>query len=575
MPDERRTPSVGISSSVAVFLLFMSVCCMLSLSSKDNHENRHKQRDRGSGGNDMKWIVIPDHVPNFAMISVMSIGILVMVVFMFKRRDLTTQVAQSISRHDLHSKFSLWSITAFFVGVCVLGINYILAEISCGSKWTVCDHNEMEIMLVNASNMVFHIVFVAFASCETIVCWALRGLNIKRSQLVWHGLAVVQAANIALWFDSVLTESHHRNKNDADIFIAYFTFCNATKENRNDSEADEWCSESIVAKWFVMSIPYLFPITIEFSLLVSETFLDKSIGAESNGFNENDVESVVVPESINHRRCSSAEDSTELTPLRSSSRNENSNPESTSNSTNSSRSNIFILISVIINIVYLVLTILLFIGEKSVNDGPYIKDQSQTYNNIFAVYSVGYEMFSITCCIVGIHSCRTFKRHRSHTSFLEYLLLFATSGVLFQSIKRLVAFAVRNASDNELNIVYYLLEFLDMTQALLQIVFYYYAKDVKLRTTNNGGRADSPTKVFVLKCTMVVISITNFATWISDSFLLPELSTSVTPSEYSIEQWPVFDNVVTPIVIFFRFNCALLFWCIATDVFRPGELHEE
>jgi len=112
--------------------------------------------------------------------------------------------------------------------------------------------------------------------------------------------------------------------------------------------------------------------------------------------------------------------------------------------------------------------------------------EPQMYDDIFAVYAVVYDSFCIICCAVGIHRSRSFKSHPSHTSFLEYLLLFSTSGVLFQSSKRIMGYHV-NSETSDLYAAYYLLEFLDMVQALLQIVFYFYAKDVKLPLTSYGG----------------------------------------------------------------------------------------
>jgi len=302
--------------------------------------------------------------------------------------------------------------------------------------------------------------------------------------------------------------------------------------------------------------------------LVSEFLLDKSrpVDTEVQHFNE-DAEDEGASSNVPENTV----DGHLLSPLVSS-RNENPAGENIPISSNAGSSKIFVMIAVIINIFYLVLTILVFVGYKS-NDSE-VEVQLQTYDNVFTVYSVVYDFFLITCCAVGIHCCRRFKRQHSHTSFLEYLLLFATSGVLYASIRRTVAFAVNTAPSDWISF-YYMVAFLDMIQSVLQIVFYFYAKDVKLQLTDDGGRADSRFIVAVFKNITVVIFISNFAIWISDSFLLPEMSSSVTPSSYTIEQWPVFDNVITPITIFFRFNSALLFWCIGTDVSPPGALHVE
>jgi len=572
MPEEQTSSSVWMSSSVVVFLLIASICCMLSLSSS-------KEIHHGGGGTHSTPIRIPNYIPNIAMLVVMSIGIAAMVVFVCKRAHLTVgeQEHQLVGRHNLHSKFSLWSITAFFIGYCTLDINYLVVEISCADRWTRCDHDEMEIFLDNVVEVAFHVACVAFSICETVVCWTMKRVSFKSSQWVWHGLAVVQAANVALWFDSVLEESQHRINENADSFDAYFSFCNPTSANGSHSETDdEWCSDwSIAARWFVLSIPFLFPITIEFSLLVSETFLHKSIGAESPSSTERAGQGASVSHRENqiHRLRSLTEAPDERTPLLQRRRSENSTSENTPGSLNSSRSQIFIIISIVINIVYLVLTILVFVGNKS-NQLPQITHELQTYDNVFTLYSVLYDLFSIICCAAGITLCRRFRRQHSHTSFLEYLLLFATSGVLLQSIKRIIALGVNGETSDWIS-AYYMVEVLDIVQALLQIVFYYYAKDVKLQLTDDGGHADSLRRLAVFKNIVVVIAITNFATWISDSFVLPEMGASVTPSSYVIQQWPVFDNVVTPITIFFRFNSALLFWCIDTDVVRPGEFHHE
>jgi len=141
-------------------------------------------------------------------------------------------------------------------------------------------------------------------------------------------------------------------------------------------------------------------------------------------------------------------------------------------------------------------------------------------------------------------------------------------------MKRIVGFAAD--SDASMFGFYVTCGCLDIVQSLLQIVFYYFAKDVKLQPFNdNGERADNARWVTIFNASLVVISVSNLFIWMSDSFLLPEILPGITPSDYVIEQWPVFDNTVTPITIFFRFNSALLFWCIGTDVFRPGELHQE
>jgi len=583
MPHEQSTSSVGVSSSVATFLLITSVCCILSLSNTANDGEKQKNRTQNSlelEAHDppstpvTSLIRFHNYAPKFAMLCVMSIGIVAMIVFILKRERVTTRHVTSSNRHELHGIYSLRSITAFFIGVCTLGAAYIIVEFSCINMWRDCGD---EVLLINVSEVIFRIVLVAFASCETLVCWVIKDVNFRPSQWVWHGLAVVQAANVALWFDSVLRESKHRIDETVGSFDAYFTFCNHTPANGSHSEESAWCSQSSIAgELFVISSPLLYPIAIEFSLLVSETFLEKTIGAKTHDNAVGNNNQVVRPQPTVWRRVTSWFTNVfyrnrphERTPLL---------PNPNKNLTISVVSQIFILTFAIINVVYVVLSVLIFIGYKSKRGRKNLL-QSKVYNDIFEFYLIFYYFCCIICCAVGIHTCRKFRRPSSPTNFLEYLLLFSTSGVLLQSLKRLMAVS---AIRHRFSSAYCVEEILDVLLALVQIVFYYNAKDVKLLLINDGGSGpgrhpepDNPVSVAVFKNITFVIAVSNFASWISDSFLLPEMDTSITPSNSIIESWPHFDNVVTPILIFFRFNSALLFWCLGTDVFRSGELHED
>ena len=547
----------GISTSFAVFLLVTSVCCILSLSRTDNSTTNTTHR--GISAEQRKMFRVPKYVPNLAMTLVMLIGIAAMVILMFKPGDLTTtgDEGQLTRRHYLHRKHSLRSIMFFFAVGSMLHLNYLIVEFVSTESWTHCDRQDITVN--NASELIFHSVCIIFATCETIVCWIIKPCNFKPSQCVWHGVAIVQAANFAVWFDSLLKESYHRIYDNAEFFDSYFSFCNMTSQNRNRSET--WSSDSsIAAKWFTWSIPFLFPVTIEFVLLVSETLLGKVI---SRSRSRNSDQS-------NHANVPAAGPANQETPLLPDG-NENPNRACLPQSyTNSRCSKIFILGSFISNIFYSLLTILIFVGYK-LSGSPDIVNQLQTFDNVFAIYTVLYDVFSILCCVVGILSCRKFRRPHSHTSFLEYLLLVATCGVLLQSMKRIMAFI--SSTDAPMLAWYVASGILDMCQSILQIVFYYFAKDVKLQPFDrpNDGQADSASSVAVFNAMLAVTSATNFFMWISDSFLLPEILPGITPFYYLIEQWPVFDNAVTPITIFFRFNSALLFWCIGTDVFQRDE----
>ena len=149
--------TVGISSSVAVFLLIVSICCVLSLSSRD--------LPRDNLGNSTKSIVVPSYVPNIALICILLAGITAIVIFICKKVELTVRNdgCQFTGRHDLHRKYSFYSIAVFYIGICTLDMNYLLVVFSCKSNWLDCWPNNMEYFLANVVMVIFHIVGTIFA----------------------------------------------------------------------------------------------------------------------------------------------------------------------------------------------------------------------------------------------------------------------------------------------------------------------------------------------------------------------------------------------------------------------------
>jgi len=578
MPAAQRT--VGISSSVAVFLLITAICCVLSLSSRELHD----LDDDNCSSSHTTNIVVSSYVPNNALICVMLTGIIAMIIFVCKKGELTASNSgcELTRRHELHRKYSFYSIAIFFVGVCTLDMNYLLVEFFCISNWFDCRHIDKEYFRANVVLIIFHTVGMAFAFFEIVVCWMIRNVNFNRSQLVWHLLAVVQAANITVWFHSLLTEAYNRIEARHHSIDAYFSFCDNATLSNDTFMCDK---SSIVTRWFLISAPVLFPVTIEFNILVIETLLDRSrlIEPERDNFIENTQEGDDYEEN---------EDPDEGTPLLHGQSNTETNLIG-------SKSKIFTSIFVIVNVVYLLLSVVVFLGCKYYK----LDNQLKYFNDIYTVFKSVYHLFLISCSVVGMISSMGLKRQQhTHISFLEYILLFAMSGVLFQSVKRIVAFSVNRKSSAIASLVsaYYMTDLLDLIQVTSQTVFYYYVKDVKPQLSNTPqNQRLRPTSVCspdnaspvsghdehfsraqrrsvdIFKNIIFIMAIGNFVKWIIDSFLYPDMMAYITPTkDYVIDSWPVFDNVMIPIYIFFRYNSAMLFWCIHKKLSRPGQHHQ-
>ena len=548
MPAEQRTSAAWISSSVAVFLILTSVCIVLLLStgSKDDDDKTGQTR-----------IEIANYVPKVVMFCVTSIAIVAMVVFIVRRKEMTSRENEIhfTNRHIRHRLFSFRSLLVFFIAGVILHLNYIFFEFACISRWTDC---ETEIKVLNIFEVIVHITCLIFISCETIICWVMKDLSFKQSSWFWHGLAIVQAANIVQWFDALFEEADSRVKNKSDVFEMYFTLCNATAENRSFSATYVCSKSSSLVQWVDWSIPVFFPISIEFFLLVTENFLDRSIGAESRRLNQNAEEgrpnndNEANRQEDNHAppagQPNRSNDNEELTPLL----NGNFSRENTTPSAKLIGLIIFIMVTGFMNVIYFVLSIIVYLNHRSESEA-----HSQTIDNVFTIHVNVYYLFSIFCSVVGFLSCRKFQRRHLRTSFLEYLLLFSTSGVLLQSFKRMVAFTADKETSGWIP-VYNMAEILDIIEAPLQILFYFYARDVIPQLCNNRSS--------VFKTIIIAIFINNLTEWGINSIFYANLFISITPFGHSIEQWPVFDNAVNPISIFFRFNSALMYLCIGMDL---------
>jgi len=92
---------------------------------------------------------------------------------------------------------------------------------------------------------------------------------------------------------------------------------------------------------------------------------------------------------------------------------------------------------------------------------------------------------------------------------------------------------------------------------LLQVVFYAYAKSVRIRTVENVGFA-TRCKVSTLRIVISSFALCNFALWVEDSFIETRSSETSWQKQY-FDNWPVIYNIFNPLALVFRFNSVLLF----------------
>jgi len=101
----------------------------------------------------------------------------------------------------------------------------------------------------------------------------------------------------------------------------------------------------------------------------------------------------------------------------------------------------------------------------------------------------------------------------------------------------------------------------------LQIVLYFFAKDVNFSNQQNAANYVDGRRYFqrffsnktAFMDVLIIMAFSNLNLWANDSFVLP-FANDINTSGVGNTHWKVLDNVMKPVSIFFLFNSAMFFW---------------
>jgi len=190
-------------SAVVVFFLLLSPCIVLSLFTVVSDDFKTSYAD----------------VPKIFTIGLMFVGFIPILAFLrmpkqkegtgIKLRD------QHTRRHFCHSYVSLFGIMAFYFQGIVFDINSIIGGFDCQPPWSVCDNGY--VIRYHVVDLIFYFVRPIFMGLECAVCGMMVFYLFAQTAWVTYSVAIVQASNIAICFQALVSESYHHQHHDRSL----------------------------------------------------------------------------------------------------------------------------------------------------------------------------------------------------------------------------------------------------------------------------------------------------------------------------------------------------------------------
>ena len=520
--------------AVALFFVLESSCIVLSLFTVVDEGFKTAYAD----------------VPKLFVLAMMLIGFIPMITFIRipkQEADAGSKLEDPHScRHYVHSYISLMGIMIFYFQGIVFDINNIIAGFNCQPLWSVCDNGY--VIRYHVVDLLFYFVRPVFMGLECIVCYMMVFYSF--AQTTWmttYSVAVIQVANIAICFQSLVSESyHHHNSTSLEI---NFLSTSCWRQHHNNSWSDCptssngtaeccWPEDNRLLHWLEVYNPLLYPVVIEFSLLVGEVMLGKLYkGPDTSSSDSHSDEDVGDEEEINGNDAV-----------------DNGSPDDFHLVTLNRRhlrilrfthflQHRWTLVVVLIVIPLVSNAINIAVASTSKDPSrPLIKLQETAIDGwlialclLFILHAIFYS------CFISVYSS---KHPSAHMSSIYYLPLFSSAGSFLLITRRFILSTVSHSSTT-----YILKQLAEMGQVCMQVLLLYKIAYVDLAAVMLGGKK---VKIYSL---LIFAFMLNITFWGMNSLSPRE---SYVDIEEAVE-WGIFDDIVGPLNIFFRFSSMLIF----------------
>ncbi len=209
-----------------------------------------------------------------------------------------------------------------------------------------------------------------------------------------------------------------------------------------------------------------------------------------------------------------------------------------------------VLLPLVYNLLYIVLTAVAFNGGGN----------QEVWKTVYLIFRLGYKTAMNVACICGFAFSGSLKPKFRKFTGLELMLILTTSGYSLKlCLKTMAVFHKYLApdvqdpdKDDALDLVNAVL---NIVSVCLQTVFLCHAGRVTRPDPDRGVSTR-------FRAVLLYLALSNFVTWINDSFIVYQNYDSLTPHQghfFGKGVWPKMYYVLFPLGLFFRFNSACLF----------------
>lgn len=454
----------------------------------------------------------------------------------------------------LSNYLSVVGMSFFFPFACALDLCYIVAGTTCDAQWrTLSKLCTEQIYHKYWVDVFYHVTRIVFMGAELLFCLQFHKTRFTTNPLARLGLMLIMVVNIALWFESLIHETEDRDAVSEVKLKMVNAFCKISEvtgtESTNDTKQLQLClnETSSIQKMSHDATSFLYPFTIEFSLLVGEFLAHKFFSCKDRS-NENQHDPVETNEDRQDqlREGNGAQNNVEN--------------QRGSSTTYLPGSVLIVAIGVSANIAFITLAFF----AHATNSQPDEKDMPNAVA-FFHICSVFYYTLMLFFVILGFICGCKFEIRQRKIRGIDYLVLMSAFGPLMYGQIYVTAISrnmsrIGNTEPGKPQVI--IADFVtNIVQLSLQAVFVFFADRVKPLTAEQRTENLLRHLHGAFKAVVFVMAIYNLTNWIIDSILLVNFSFKREFLDQIFEQdsWFFVDGILLPLSIFSRFNSFLLF----------------
>jgi len=509
----------------------------------------------------------------------------------------------------------LFGIVPFYFAIFVFDVFRLIANLTCLDAWAACGNDVVR--LEHITDLLYPVARTVCLCVELIICAKFNAADFCQNTLVLVGLAVVQATNLSSWLDALVDESAVFSSERNATYELNRCFDSVTHINITDGDHYTQCFNYKTGEFVLLkgASPYLYPFVIEYLMLVIECVADWFFSDAKRDALTPQPPTMSRPNTDLDRVASptSGTDTLQLLPTTSYIQ-PNQQPQQPANKGSRASSSNFILsetgarqgdtvpptgpddvftdrsasvnlsaanecvhidhdmvpapdtwcdrcpwffvsvvLSSIVSFLYVIFGVYnFFLGAIG-------------YLNVFVCYRIGYWLALSFAALVGYADSRRFPSAPMNPNGFEYFVILSCIGPILQCTFTIVA----NVQTIEFMLPWGMFlaeEISSIVQICVQVVFYAYAKTVRIRSDENTGIDDRELrrKRSILMGIISYYAVCNFALWVEDSFVETRNSDTSWQKHY-FEDWPFIYNALNPLSLMFRFNSFLLYLNLLFD----------